>query len=126
MPVFLVQDDLFFAARVEAVARRLGAPVIAIALQSVDGMHFEPGSVVVVQVTLHPERQLQLVERLRQKDPPPTVVAVAGHLETGLRRRARALGAMVASHSGMERTIARAISSSSGPSGPSVLPRAGS
>jgi DNA-binding NarL/FixJ family response regulator len=126
MPVFLVQDDLFFAARVEAVARRLGAPVVAIALGSVEGMHFEPGSVVVVQVTLHPERQLQLVERLRQKDPPPTVVAVAGHLETGLRRRARALGAMVASHSGMERTIARALSSSSGPSGPSVLPRAGS
>jgi len=108
MPVFLVQDDLFFAARVEAIARRLGLPVVPVALQSVDDIRFEPGSVVVVQVTLHPERQLRLVERLRQKDPPPTVVAVAGHLETGLRRRARALGAMVASHSGMERTIARA------------------
>jgi DNA-binding NarL/FixJ family response regulator len=126
MPVFVVQDDLFFAARVEAVARRLGVPVVPIALQSVDGICFEPGSVVVVQVTLHPERQLQLIERLRQKDPRPTVVAVAGHLETDLRRRARALGAMVASHSGMERTIARALSSSSEPSGPSVLPPAGS
>ncbi len=112
MPVFVVQDDLFFAARVEAVARRLGLSVVPIAVQSVDGTSFEPGSVVVVQVTLHPDRQLELVARLRQKDPPPTVVAVAGHLETDLRRRARALGAMVASHSGMERTIARAISQS--------------
>ena len=114
MAVFLVQDDLFFAARVELVARRLGLTVEPIAVQSVDGIRFEPGSVVVVQVTLHPERQLQLVARLRQKDPPPTVVAVAGHLETALRRRARALGAMVASHSGMERTIARATSTSPG------------
>jgi DNA-binding NarL/FixJ family response regulator len=73
-----------------------------------DAATFEPGSVVVIQVTLHPERQLQLVERLRAKEPPPTVVAVAGHLETALRRRARALGAVVASHSSMERTIARA------------------
>ncbi len=112
MPVFLVQDDLFFSARVEAVARRLGLAVVPLAIQGVDDVRFEPGSVVVVQVTLHPERQLQLVAQLRQKDPQPTVVAVAGHLETGLRRRARALGAMVASHSGMERTIARAISPS--------------
>jgi DNA-binding NarL/FixJ family response regulator len=110
MPVYLVQDDLFFSARVETVARRLGVPVVPLPFQAIDGFRFEPGSVVVVQVTLHPERQLELVARLRQKDPQPTVVAVAGHLETDLRRRARALGAMVASHSGMERTIARALS----------------
>lgn len=108
MPVFLVQDDLFFSARVEAVARRLGLEMRAITPPAADAMTFEAGSVVIMQVTLHPERQLQLLERLRAKQPQPTVVAVAGHLETGLRRRARALGAMVASHSSMERTIARA------------------
>ena len=108
MPVFLVQDDLFFSARVEAVARRLGIELRAIVPEAAAAMVFEPGSVVIMQVTLHPERQLQLLERLRAKQPPPTVVAVAGHLETGLRRRARGLGAMVASHSSMERTIARA------------------
>ncbi len=107
-PLFALQDDLFFSARVEAVARRLGLRVRPIALQAVEAMQFEPGSVVVLQVTLNPARQLQLVERLRAKDPPPTVVAVAGHLETDLRRQARAIGAMVGSHSAMERTIARA------------------
>lgn len=108
MPVFLVQDDLFFAARAQAVARRLGLELRPLPPATVDTFAFEPGSVVVIQVTLHPERQLQLVERLRAKDPQPTVVAVSGHLETTLRRRTRALGAMVASHSSMERTIARA------------------
>ncbi len=105
-PLFVLQDDLFFSARVEAVARRLGLTVRPIALQEV--MQFEPGSVVVLQLTLNPARQLQLVERLRAKDPPPTVVAVAGHLETDLRRHARAIGAVVGSHPAMERTIARA------------------
>jgi DNA-binding NarL/FixJ family response regulator len=108
MPVFVIQDDLFFAARVQAVARRLGLTVEPLSPQQADGAHFEPDSVVIMQVTLNSSRQLRLLEQLRAEDPPPTVVAVAGHLETVLRRRARALGALVASHSGMERTIARA------------------
>jgi DNA-binding NarL/FixJ family response regulator len=108
MPVFVIQDDLFFAARVQAVARRLGLTVEPLLPQQADAAHFEPDSVVIMQVTLNSSRQLSLLEQLRAKDPPPTVVAVAGHLETALRRRARALGALVASHSGMERTIARA------------------
>src|SRR5205807_3757724 len=108
LPVFLIQDDLFFAARVDTVARRLGLTVKRLAAAVAESATFEPGSVVVLQVTLHPDRQLQLVQRLRAKEPQPVVVAVAGHLETTLRRRARALGAMVASHSAMERTLARA------------------
>lgn len=109
-PLFVLQDDLFFSARDEAVARWLGLSVRPIALQAVEATQFEPGSVVVLQVTLNPARQLQLVERLRGKDPPPTVVAVAANLETDLRRRARAIGAIVGSHSAMQRTIARACS----------------
>jgi len=108
MPVFLVEDDLFFSARVESLARRLGLDLHVLAPTDVDLTSFDPGSVVIVQVTLHSDRQLALIERLRARHPQPTVVAVAGHLETALRRRARALGALVASHSSMARTIARA------------------
>jgi DNA-binding NarL/FixJ family response regulator len=108
MPVFLIQDDLFFTARVDVVARRLGLTVEPISPQAAEAVAFPPDSVVILQVTLNSARQLRLLEQLRAKEPPPTVVAVAGHLETDLRRRARALGALVASHSGMERTIARA------------------
>lgn len=108
MPVYLVQDDLFFAARVAALARRLGLDLRVLTPTEVEQASVEPGGVVIVQVTLHPDRQLALIERLRARQPPPTVIAVAGHLETPLRRRARALGALVASHSSMERTIARA------------------
>jgi FixJ family two-component response regulator len=108
MPIFVIQDDLFFAARVDAVGRRLGLAVEPISPQFAEAGSFKPDSVVIMQVTLNSSRQLHLLEQLRKKDPPPAVVAVAGHLETDLRRRARALGALVASHSGMERTIARA------------------
>jgi DNA-binding NarL/FixJ family response regulator len=108
MTVFLVEDDLFFSARVKALARRLGLDLRVLAPGEVEQATLGPGSVVIVQVTLHSDRQLALIERLRARRPPPTVVAVAGHLETALRRRARALGALVASHSSMERTIARA------------------
>lgn len=109
MSVFLIQDDLFFAARAQAAAGRLGLALRPLSPAEAEAATFEPGSVVVLQVTLHADRQLQLVERLRAKEPQPMVVAVAGHLETDLRRRARALGAMVASHSAMERTLARAV-----------------
>jgi CheY-like chemotaxis protein len=104
----VVQDDLFFAERVRATARRLGLDLELITSAQAVDRHWEPETVVVLQVTLHPERQLALLDRLRHALPPPTVVAVTGHLETPLRARARALGAVLAAHSSMDRVIARA------------------
>ncbi|HEY8678782.1 MAG TPA: hypothetical protein VIN39_09155 [Candidatus Dormibacteraeota bacterium] len=104
----VVQDDLFFAERVRAAAGRLGLDLELLTPAQATERRWEPDSVVVLQVTLHPERQLTLVDRLRHAQPAPTVVAVTGHLETPLRSRAKALGAVLAAHSSMDRVIARA------------------
>ena len=106
--LYVIQDDLFFAERARAVAGRLGIEPKFLTASEAATRAWEPGSVVVVQVTLHPDRQLALVERLTKAVPAPRVVAVTGHLETGLRSRAKALGATLAAHSSMERTLARA------------------
>jgi ActR/RegA family two-component response regulator len=107
-PLYLIQDDLFFAERVRGAARRLGLDLVALAPAEAGGRTWDTDSVVVVQVTLNPDRQLALVERLLQSKPAPRVIAVTGHLETELRVRARALGAVLAAHSSMERVLARA------------------
>ena len=104
----VIQDDLFFAARVEQHARRLGVITERIRPDQVDGLAPDHDRVVVLQLTLHPDKQLGLLERLLARLPEQRVVAVTGHLETALRRRARALGVSLASHSAMDRTLARA------------------
>lgn len=95
-------------------ARRLGVELELLSPSAAPGRSFDPESVIVLQVTLNPERQLELIERLLQATPPPRVVAVAGHLEREKRSRARALGAMVAAHSSMDRVLARALKISGG------------
>ncbi|TMD14579.1 MAG: hypothetical protein E6J00_05215 [Chloroflexi bacterium] len=104
-PLLVAQDDLFFSARVEAAARRLGLTAELVSPREVEA---RARAVVVMQLTLRPEQQLALLERLRQSRPAPTVLAVTGHLERDLRRRARALGARLATHSGLDRALARA------------------
>lgn len=111
--LLVVSDDLFFAARVQAAAARLGLQVEQTSAAAVEQRAAFSGTgnaaaVVVLQLTLHPERQLTLLQRLRSLEPPPVVVAISGHLETELRRKAKALGAVLASHSAMDRALARA------------------
>ncbi len=104
----VVHDDLFFAARVQAHARRLGLSTELINPGQIDHLLPDDEVVIVLQLTLNPERQLALLERLRTRSPSQPIVAVTGHLETDLRRRARKLGAILASNSAMERVLARA------------------
>lgn len=111
--LLVVSDDLFFAARVQAAGTRLGLQVEQVTPADIEGLAGAE-DVVVLQVTLHSERQLALLQRLRSRKPAPVVVAVAGHLETELRRKAKALGASLASHSGLDRALARAAGISDG------------
>ena len=103
----VMADDLMFAARVRAHAGRLGVPVRLVMTpeQALAG----PGDVVVLQVTLHTERQLALVKDLLNREPAPIVIAVSGHLETDLRRRAKRLGAVLASNSDLGSVLARTL-----------------
>jgi CheY-like chemotaxis protein len=105
--LLVVSDDLFFAARAQAAGTRLGLSVEQVAPGDVEA-RAGAEDVVVMQVTLNSERQLALLERLRSRKAAPVVVAVAGHLETELRRKAKSLGASLASHSGLDRALARA------------------
>jgi DNA-binding NarL/FixJ family response regulator len=116
--LLVVQDDVFFGARVQAAARRLGLEAELVSPRDLEARAREAGTVVVMQLTLRPERQLELLRRLRGGEPAATVVAVSGHLETGLRRRARLLGARLATHSGLDRALARAAALSDDPGGP--------
>jgi hypothetical protein len=50
------------------------------------------------------------------------VIAVSGHLETEKRSRAKALGAILAAHSSMERVLARALETSPGDDDDRTLP----
>ncbi|MEO6797010.1 MAG: hypothetical protein ABI401_05455 [Candidatus Dormibacter sp.] len=106
--LYVLQDDLFFAERVRATARRLGLEPVMLSPAETGDRTWEAGDVVVIQVTLHPDRQLRLIENLCRSAPSLRVVAVTGHLETDLRAQAKALGAMLAAHSSMERVLARA------------------
>lgn len=107
--LYVIQDELFFAERVRMTARRLGVELELLSPPAAENRVWEPGSVVALQVTLNPERQLELIGRLVSASPAPKVVAVTGHLEAEKRSRARALGAILAAHSSMERVLARAL-----------------
>jgi len=98
-----------FAQRARAAARRLG--VAAEGLSPADALThvWNAGDVVLVQATLRPERQVELIQVLLARQPAPTVVAVTGHLENELRRRVKSLGASLAAHSAMDRVVARAL-----------------
>jgi CheY-like chemotaxis protein len=106
--LLVVQDDLFFASRVQTHARGLGIPVELVAPGDIEARSAQPGTVVVMQLTLHRERAFALLEQLRARTPPVTVLAVTGHLETDLRRRARSLGARLATNSALDRALSRA------------------
>lgn len=107
--LFVIEDDLFFAQRVRQVAARIGVLIEAVSIRAARERPWEANDVVVLQATLNPDRQLVLVEQLTAGQPAPIVIAVTGHLETELRRRAKARGALLAAHSSMERSIARAL-----------------
>jgi len=106
--VKILQDDLLFTARVQAHTRRLGLPTEVINPSELPRLAADPDSVLVMQLTLRPELQLATLEGLRSRLPSQPILAVCGHLESGLRRQAKALGVQVASHSGLERALARA------------------
>jgi ActR/RegA family two-component response regulator len=112
--LFLVEDDLFFSQRVRAAAARLGVPVEGLSPAAARSRAWQLGEVVVLQATLRPDRQLELVGELAGRQPAPVVVAVTGHLETGLRQRLKAAGAVLAAHSAMDRVLARALRLSDG------------
>jgi ActR/RegA family two-component response regulator len=107
--LFLVEDDLFFSQRVLAAAARLGVPVEGLSPAAARSRSWELADVVVLQATLRPDRQLELVGELAGRQPAPVVVAVTGHLETALRQRLKAAGAVLAAHSAMDRVLARAL-----------------
>jgi len=98
-----------FAQRARAAAGRLAVAAEAISRPDALTHNWDAGDVVLVQATLRPDQQVELVQQLRQRNPAPTVVAVTGHLETELRRRLKAAGAMLAAHSAMDRALARAL-----------------
>jgi ActR/RegA family two-component response regulator len=112
--LFIVEDDLFFTQRVRAAAGRLHVPVEGLSPAAARLRAWEPAEVVVLQATLRPDRQLELVDELARRQPAPLVVAVTGHLETALRQRLKAAGAMLAAHSAMDRVLARALGISDG------------
>ena len=112
--LYVVEDDLFFTERVRTAARRLGVPVEGLSPAVARSMAWSPADVVVVQATLRPDRQLELVDQLARRRPAPVIVAVTGHLETALRQRLKAAGAVLAAHSAMDRVLARALALSDG------------
>ena len=107
--LFLVEDDLFFSQRVRAAAARLGVPIEGLSPAAARSRAWQPAEVVVLQATLRPDRQLDLVGELAGRQPAPVVVAVTGHLETALRQRLKSAGAVLAAHSAMDRVLARAL-----------------
>ena len=107
--LYVVEDDLFFTERVRTAARRLGVPVEGLSPAVARSMAWVPADVVVLQATLRPDRQLELVDQLARRQPAPVIVAVTGHLETALRQRLKAAGAVLAAHSAMDRVLARAL-----------------
>jgi ActR/RegA family two-component response regulator len=112
--LYLVDDDLFFSQRARAAAGRLGVPVEGLSPAAARSRLWGPGEVVLLQATLRPDRQLDLVDELARRQPAPVVVAVTGHLETALRQRLKAAGALLAAHSAMDRVLARALGLSAG------------
>ena len=107
--LYLVEDDLFFSQRVRAAAGRLGVPVEGLSPAAAQSRVWAPADVVVLQATLRPEQQVDLVSELIRREPAPVVVAVTGHLETALRQRLKTAGAVLAAHSAMDRVLARAL-----------------
>ena len=107
--LYVVEDDLFFSQRVRAAAGRLGVPVEGLGPAAARSRAWESTDVVVLQATLRPDQQLDLVGELGRREPAPVVVAVTGHLETALRQRLKAAGALLAAHSAMDRVLARAL-----------------
>jgi CheY-like chemotaxis protein len=116
--LYVVEDDLFFTERVRTAARRLGVPVEGLSPAVAQSMAWAPADVVVLQATLRPDRQLELVDQLARCQPAPVIVAVTGHLETALRQRLKAAGAVLAAHSAMDRVLARALALSDGGAAP--------
>jgi ActR/RegA family two-component response regulator len=112
--LFLVEDDLFFSQRLRAAAGRLGVPVEGLSPAAARSRAWQPADVIVLQATLRPDQQLDLVEALTGRQPRPVVIAVTGHLETALRQRLKASGAVLAAHSAMDRVLARALGLSAG------------
>ena len=107
--LFLVEDELLFAQRLRAAAGRLAVPVEALTPTQARSRSWTRDEVVVLQATLRPEQQLELIDHLKGLDAAPIVIAVTGHLETELRQRLKARGAILATHSGMDRVLARAL-----------------
>ena len=120
--LFLVEDDLMFAQRARAAAARLGVRVQGISHGDARLRSWRPDDVVLLQATLRPERQEALVDHLTRQRPAPVVVAVTGHLETGLRKRLRSQGARLAPHSGIDRVLARALGVKGGAGGAAAPP----
>ena len=107
--LFFVEDELLFGQRLRAAARRLGVPLQTISPMQARQRTWSADDVVVLQATLRPEQQLELIDHLRGHDAAPVVIAVTGHLETELRERLKARGVILAAHSGMDRVLARAL-----------------
>jgi ActR/RegA family two-component response regulator len=107
--LYVVEDDLFFTQRVRAAAGRLGVPIEGLTPADARSWAWTPEQIVVLQATLRPDQQLDLVDQLLHREPAPVVIAVTGHLETALRRRLKASGAVLAAHSAMDRVLARAL-----------------
>ena len=107
--LFLVEDELLFAQRLHAAAGRLRVPVQGLSPTQARNRSWTRDEVVVLQATLRPEQQLELIDHLKGLDAAPIVIAVTGHLETELRQRLKARGAILATHSGMDRVLARTL-----------------
>ena len=67
--LYVVEDDLLFTERVRTAARRLGVPVEGLSPAVARSMAWSPADVVVVQATLRPDRQLELVDQLARRRP---------------------------------------------------------
>src|SRR6266480_4917038 len=105
----LVEDELRFAQRLRGAAERLAGRVEALTPTQARNRTWTRDQVVVLQATLRPEKQLELIDHLRGLEAAPVVIAVTGHLETELRQRLKARGVILAAHSGMDRVLARAL-----------------
>lgn len=116
--LFLVEDDLMFAQRAKNAAARLGVIPESISAGDARQRSWQADDVVLIQATLGPLRQEALIKHLTACRPAPVVLAVTGHLETDLRERLRGAGARLATHSAMDRPLARALGLSWRPATP--------
>jgi CheY-like chemotaxis protein len=93
MSDWMLSTDLVFSSRAAATARAAGRTLrIAATADALLQQVAEPVRLVIVDLTAPGCDVAQIVQQLRQQQPPPRVVAYAPHVMSGALERAREAG----------------------------------